>query len=297
MGKKKKSELDAQFEKFSSGMADRGYSKAAVKTLWDILLPFSDYAFNKAHSAAYGMLSYWTAYLKANYPAEYMAALLTCVGDDKDKMAIYLAECRSMGIKVMPPDVNTSVRDFAPVGTDIRFGLSAVRNVGTGVVASIVASRKDKGNYADFYDFLEKVDQVACNKKVVESLIKAGAFDSLKHPRKGLLMEHARAIDEVLGLKKAEAIGQFDLFGEMTQEEKGDSFRGTVPDTEWDTKLRLGFEREMLGLYVSGHPLAGVEHILSAHSPTPPSRTSWTAPCRTAGWSPSAASSPACSAG
>ena len=158
MGKKKKSELDAQFEKFSGGMAERGYSAAAIKTLWDILLPFSDYAFNKAHSAAYGLLSYWTAYLKANYPAEYMAALLTSVGDDKDKMAIYLAECRSMGIKVLPPDVNTSVRDFAPVGTDIRFGLSAVRNVGTGVVASIVASRKDKGDYTDFYDFLEKVD-------------------------------------------------------------------------------------------------------------------------------------------
>jgi len=266
MGKKKKSELDAQYEKFSSGMAERGYSPAAVKALWDILLPFSDYAFNKAHSAAYGLVSYWTAYLKANYPAEYMAALLTSVGDDKDKMAIYLAECRSMGIKVLPPDVNTSVRDFAPVGTDIRFGLSAVRNVGTGVVASIVTSRKDKGDYTDFYDFLEKVDQVACNKKVVESLIKAGAYDSLGHPRKGLLMEHARAIDEVLGLKKAEAIGQFDLFGEMSQEEKGDSFRGSVPDTEWDTKLRLGFEREMLGLYVSGHPLAGVEHILSALS-------------------------------
>jgi DNA polymerase-3 subunit alpha len=266
MGKKKKSELDAQFEKFSGGMKDRGYSAAAIKTLWDILLPFSDYAFNKAHSAAYGLVSYWTAYLKANYPAEYMAALLTSVGDDKDKMAIYLAECRSMGIKVLPPDVNTSVRDFAPVGTDIRFGLSAVRNVGTGVVASIVASRRDKGDYTDFYDFLEKVDQVACNKKVVESLIKAGAYDSLGHPRKGLLMEHARAIDEVLGLKKAEAIGQFDLFGEMSQEEKGDSFRGSVPDTEWDTKLRLGFEREMLGLYVSGHPLAGVEHILSAQS-------------------------------
>ena len=159
-----------------------------------------------------------------------------------------------------------SVQNFAPVGTDIRFGLSAVRNVGTGVVASIVACRKDKGAYTDFYDFLDKVDAIVCNKKVVESLIKAGAFDSMGHPRKGLLMDHVRAVDEVLGLKKAEAIGQFDLFGEMTQEEKGDTFRGQVPDTEWDTKLRLGFEREMLGLYVSGHPLAGVEHILSAQS-------------------------------
>ena len=266
MGKKKKAELDAQYETFSAGMANRGYGPNAIKTLWDILLPFSDYAFNKAHSAAYGLLSYWTAYLKANYPAEYMAALLTSVGDDKDKMAIYLAECRSMGIKVLPPDVNASVQNFAPVGTDIRFGLGAVRNVGTGVVASIVACRKDKGAYTDFYDFLDKVDATACNKKVVESLIKAGAFDSMGHPRKGLLMDHVRAVDEVLGLKKAEAIGQFDLFGEMTQEEKGDTFRGQVPDTEWDTKLRLGFEREMLGLYVSGHPLAGVEHILSAQS-------------------------------
>jgi DNA polymerase-3 subunit alpha len=266
MGKKKKSELDAQFEKFSSGMAERGYSKAAVKTLWDILLPFSDYAFNKAHSAAYGLVSYWTAYLKANYPAEYMAALLTSVGDDKDKMAIYLAECRSMGITVLPPDVNTSVRDFAPVGTDIRFGLSAVRNVGTGVVASLIGSRKDKGAFSTFADFLSKVEATVCNKKLVESLIKAGAFDSLSHPRKGLLMVHAEAIDSVLSLKKAEAAGQFDLFGEMSVDDMGGAFDLAIPDTEWDTKLRLGFEREMLGLYVSGHPLSGVEHILSAQS-------------------------------
>ncbi|MBM9466904.1 DNA polymerase III subunit alpha [Nakamurella leprariae] len=266
MGKKKKSELDAQFEKFSNGMATQGFSASAVQTLWDILLPFSDYAFNKAHSAAYGLVSYWTAYLKANYPAEYMAALLTSVGDDKDKMAVYLAECRSMGITVLQPDVNASEQNFASVGTDIRFGLSAVRNVGTGVVASIIAARRDKGAYTDFYDFLDKVDATACNKKVVESLIKAGAYDSLGHPRKGLLMDHVRAVDEVIGLKKAEAAGQFDLFGEMSQEDKGASFRGSVPDTEWDSKLRLQFEREMLGLYVSGHPLAGVEHVLAAQS-------------------------------
>ncbi|GGM12389.1 DNA polymerase III subunit alpha [Nakamurella endophytica] len=266
MGKKKKSELDAQFEKFAAGMAERGYSTGAVKTLWDILLPFSDYAFNKAHSAAYGLVSYWTAYLKANYPAEYMAALLTSVGDDKDKMAVYLAECRTMGITVLPPDVNASVRNFAPVGTDIRFGLSAIRNVGTNVVGSIIACRKDKGAYTGFFDFLDKVDALACNKKVVESLIKAGAFDSLGHPRKGLLMVHAEAIDAVLSLKRAEAAGQFDLFGEMTQEDRGAGFHGQVPDTEWDSKLRLGFEREMLGLYVSGHPLAGVEHVLAAQS-------------------------------
>ena len=266
MGKKKKAELDAQLETFDAGMTVRGYSAGAIKTLWDTLLPFSDYAFNKAHSAAYGVVSYWTAYLKANYPAEYMAALLTSVGDDKDKMAIYLAECRAMGITVLPPDVNSSEKNFASRGTDIRFGLSAVRNVGTGVVASIVNSRRDHGAYTDFWDFLDKVEAVACNKKVIESLIKAGAFDSLGHSRKGLLMIHAEAIDAVLSLKRAEAAGQFDLFGEMTQEEKGTSFRAAIPDTEWDTKLRLAFEREMLGLYVSGHPLAGVEHVLAAQA-------------------------------
>src|SRR5688572_14939134 len=143
MGKKKKAELDKQFEGFSNGMRERGYSVGAIKALWDTLLPFSDYAFNKAHSAAYGLVSYWTAYLKAHYPAEYMAALLTSVGDSKDKMAVYLNECRRMGIKVLPPDVRESIRYFAAVGEDIRFGLGAVRNVGANVVDGIVTARKD----------------------------------------------------------------------------------------------------------------------------------------------------------
>src|SRR6478752_4245784 len=143
MGKKKKSELDKQFEGFSQGMVDNGYSMDAVNKLWEILLPFSDYAFNKAHSAAYGVIWYWTAYLKAHYPAEYMAALLTSVGDSKDKMAVYLNECRRMGIKVLPPDVGQSIRYFAAVGEDIRFGLGAVRNVGTNVVDGIVQARGD----------------------------------------------------------------------------------------------------------------------------------------------------------
>ena len=213
MGKKKKEILDKEYEGFAQGMKDNGYSAAAIKTLWDILLPFSDYAFNRAHSAAYGVVSYWTAYLKANYPAEYMAAVLTSVRDDKDKAAIYLAECRKMGITVLPPDVNESVLNFAPVGTDIRFGLGAIRNVGTNVVDAIVTSRREKGPFTDFSDFLRKVPQQVCNKKTVESLIKAGAFDSLGHPRKGLALVHAEAVDAVMTTKKAEADGQFDLFG------------------------------------------------------------------------------------
>ncbi|MFC4532839.1 DNA polymerase III subunit alpha [Sphaerisporangium dianthi] len=263
MGKKKKSELDKQFESFEQGMKDNGYSAAAVKTLWDILLPFSDYAFNKAHSAAYGLVSYWTAYLKANYPAEYMAALLTSVKDDKDKSALYLNECRRMGIKVLPPDVNDSDFDFTPRGTDIRFGLSAIRNVGGNVVDGIISSRKEKGRFADFKDFLRKVPALVCNKRVIESLIKAGAFDSLGHVRKGLVMVHEQAVDGIIDIKKNEAIGQDSLFGAIDGAED-QTFDVQVPPGEWDKSTLLVFEREMLGLYVSDHPLFGVEHILSA---------------------------------
>src|SRR6476659_116373 len=221
MGKKKKAELDKQFEGFAGGMKDRGYSDAAVKMLWDILLPFSDYAFNKAHSAAYGLVSYWTAYLKANYPAEYMAALLTSVKDDKDKMAVYLAECRRMGIKVLPPCVNSSDANFTPTGTDIRFGLTAVRNVGANVVTSIVTTRKSKGEFVDFADFLRKVEAVVCNQRTIEALIKGGAFDSLNHARRGLINVYEPAVDAVLDTKRAEAIGQFDLFGSFGAGEAG----------------------------------------------------------------------------
>src|SRR3954452_13547243 len=155
MGKKKKEILDAEFVPFSEGMHASGYSDAAVKALWDILVPFSDYAFNKAHTAAYGLVSYWTAYLKANYPGEFMAALLTSVADDKDKMAVYLGECRRMGISVLPPDVNESAANFTPVGADIRFGLTAIRNVGSNVVDGIVAAREAQGKAVNFHGFLD----------------------------------------------------------------------------------------------------------------------------------------------
>src|SRR3954447_14278972 len=178
MGKKKKEILDKEYGPFADGMRQRGYSEPAIAKLWETLIPFADYAFNRSHSAGYGLVSYWTAYFKANYPAEYMAALLTSMRDDKDKSALYLHECRRMGIKVLPPDVNDSDSDYTPRGTDIRFGLSAVRNVGENVVAAIVEARRTKGRFADFHDFCHKVPALACNKKVVESLIKAGAFHS-----------------------------------------------------------------------------------------------------------------------
>lgn len=269
MGKKKLEVLEAEYKSFHEGMTNNGFSEGAVKALWDTILPFAGYAFNKSHAAGYGLVSYWTAYLKANYPAEYMAGLLTSVGDDKDKAAVYLADCRRLGITVLPPDVNESVQNFASVGNDIRFGLGAVRNVGANVVSSLVSTRSEKGKFTDFSDYLNKIDIAACTKKVTESLIKAGAFDSLEHPRKGLFLVHTDAVDSVLGTKKAEAMGQFDLFGGGDGADAGESvFTIKVPDDEWEDKHKLALEREMLGLYVSGHPLNGIAHLLAAQVDT-----------------------------
>ena len=271
MGKKNKDILDKEYVNFEKGMTDNGFSKSAIDKLWETLIQFSDYAFNRAHSAGYGMVSYWTGYLKANYPTEYMAALLTSVRDDKDKSALYLNECRRMGIKVLPPDVNESQSDYTPLGNDIRFGLTAIRNVGENVVASIVANRNTSGRYESFGDFLTKVDANVCNKKTIESLIKGGAFDSLNHPRKGLTLIYLEAIDSVMEAKRAESIGQFDLFGSGAAPGSSmiTSVEIEIPNQEWEKALLLSYEREMLGLYVSDHPLLGVEHLLRSSTDMP----------------------------
>jgi DNA polymerase-3 subunit alpha len=166
-----------------------------------------------------------------------------------------------MGVKVLPPDVNASIATFTAVGPDVRFGLAAIRNVGINVVEAIVATRKSKGEFTSFADFLRKVPVVVCNKRVIESLVKAGAFDSFGHPRKGLALIHEQAVDSVIDIKRNEAIGQDSLFG--GDEEADAVFEVAVPDAEWDKKTRLNFEREMLGLYVSDHPLLGIEHMIA----------------------------------
>ncbi|MDO4613372.1 MAG: DNA polymerase III subunit alpha [Actinomycetaceae bacterium] len=266
MGKKKKKEMDKQFASFSQGMRERGYPEDAITTLWEILVPFSSYAFNKSHSAAYGLVSYWTAYLKANYPAEYMAALLTSTRTSYDKMALYLRECRHMHLDVLPPDVNSSAANFTPVGDNIRFGLSAIRNVGDNVVEGIIEAREKEGSFTSFTDFLNKVPQPVCNKRTIESLIKAGAFDSLGLSRRALLARHEEAVDSVVGLKRNEAAGQFDLFGTLGGE-AAEAFSFEIADLpEWDKTEKLAFEREMLGLYVSDHPLQGLEYVLDRNS-------------------------------
>ncbi|MDO5676596.1 MAG: DNA polymerase III subunit alpha [Propionibacteriaceae bacterium] len=269
MGKKKKEVLDAEFVPFSEGMRANGYSDGAIKALWEILVPFSDYAFNKAHTAAYGVISYWTAYLKANYPVEYMAALLQSVRDDKDKSAQYLAECRHMGIEVLPPDVNSSEVMFTPVGEHIRFGLGAVRNVGDKVVTAWVEERKKLGPAEDFYDFLDKAPLLMCNKRVVESLIKAGAFDEMGHTRRALMGIFENAVDSVIDLKRNAEHGQdgFDFGFDTEGAATSSALREVVPEMdEWDRRTKLAFEREMLGLYVSDHPLNGLEHVLQSNS-------------------------------
>jgi DNA polymerase-3 subunit alpha len=273
MGKKNKDILDKEYVNFETGLTAGGFSQAAIKKLWETLIPFSDYAFNRAHSAGYGLVSYWTAYLKANFPTEYMAALLTSVRDDKDKSALYLNECRRMGIKVLPPDVNESQSGYTPVGGDIRFGLTAIRNVGENVVSSITASRANKGRYESFGDFLAKVDANVCNKKTIDSLIKGGAFDSLGHPRKGLTLISLEAIDSISETKRAESIGQFDLFGSISADASSvTSVEVDIPNQEWEKSILLAYEREMLGLYVSDHPLLGVEHVLRSATDMPISR-------------------------
>ncbi len=269
MGKKKAEILAKEFANFQAGMRGNGYSDAAIQALWDVMLPFSGYAFNKSHTAGYGLVSYWTAYLKANHPAEYMAALLESVRDDKDKSAIYLAECRRMGIKVLPPDVNESEAMFTPVGHDVRFGLGAIRNVGSQVVQGIVEARAEQGKARDFFEFLDHAPLVVCNKRMIESLIKAGAFDSMGHPRRALMQVFESAVDQVIDLKRNQANGQDDLFGDgfgvPAAEERPSALNRTLPAVDdWDKMTRLSFEREMLGLYVSDHPLQGLEHVLDA---------------------------------
>lgn len=271
MGKKKPEVLAKQYDKFWSGMQDNGYSKDAMDALWGTIEPFASYAFNKSHAAGYGLVSFWTAYLKAYFAPEYMAALLTSVSDKKDKSAIYLSDCRHLGIRVLPPSVNESHTDFQAVGEDIRFGMGAIRNVGAEVVEAIVKAREEKGHFKNFSDYLDKIDLVACTKRVTESLIKAGAFDDMEHPRKGLMLIHEDAVDAVQTTKKAADKGQFDLFAGLgaESEETMSAFAIDIPDEHWDRKHELALEREMLGLYVSGHPLDGFEEALAEQTDTP----------------------------
>ena len=275
-GKKIREVMAKEREKFISGCERTGYGAKLGEQLFDIIEPFADYAFNKSHAYGYALVGYQTAWLKAHYPAQYLAALLTSVKDDKDKTGVYLAECRAQGIEVLVPDINVSVSDFTAAQMEdehgkqrwvIPFGLSAIRNVGEALVEKVIAEREANGPFADFYDFCNRVDPMVLNKRTVESLIKAGAFDSVGHPRQGLCLVFDQIVDRTLARRREADQGVMSLFDDAGGGEAVfDDARVPIPEQEFDKAARLAFEKEMLGLYLSDHPLKGIEAALARHT-------------------------------
>jgi DNA polymerase-3 subunit alpha len=254
MGKKKPEEMAKQRERFIEGAVQRGYPPKKIEKIFDLLAKFAEYGFPKAHSAAYALLAYQTAYLKTRYPVEFMAALLTSVTGNTDDVVKYINECREMGIAVEAPDINVSDANFTPHGSAIRFGLAAVKNVGHNAIESIVAGRKELGRYGSIYEFCEKVDLRLLNKRVLESLIKSGAMDGLGR-RAQLMAVLDRAIEGAQKTQRDAESGQHGLFG-VFQEEEVSGVHNKLPDTpDWDEHTRLANEKEILGFFISGHPL------------------------------------------
>ncbi|HEX2025122.1 MAG TPA: DNA polymerase III subunit alpha, partial [Actinomycetota bacterium] len=264
MGKKIREELIPHRETFVRGAMTRGYPERLAQEVFDLIVPFADYGFNASHACGYALIAYQTAYLKAHHPVEYMAALLTSVKDDKDKKPFYLNACRLMGITVLPPDVNASDLDFTPAGEDVRYGLSAVRNVGAGAVAQITEARRTKGPFSSFTDFCRKVDPAVLHKKVLESLILSGAFDSLGYTRRALLEGYEKVAGPILAERRAEAAGQFSLFGGGGPEHRIDE--SVLAGEEFDKADLLAQEKQMLGQYVTDHPLLAVRDRLEART-------------------------------
>ena len=267
MGKKKIEYLMPFKERFVKGAVDRGYAERSAADMFEMFVPFADYGFNASHACAYGLVAYQTAYLMAHHPVAYMAAILTSVKDDKDRKPYYLYACRAMGIEVLPPDVNGSTHDFAPAGDDdqaIRYGLSAVRNVGDAAVQQVMEARASKGRFESFSDFCRKVDPSVLTKRALESLILAGAFDSLGYRRRALLIGHDKVSGPIVAERKAEAAGQFSLFG--GDAEVGQIDESVLAGEEFDKPELLRFEKEMLGSFVSDHPLLEVADDLRAQS-------------------------------
>ena len=274
-GKKIRELMAKEKQKFVEGCHATGYGSDFGEELFGIIEGFADYAFNKSHSYGYGLVSYQTAFLKANYPVEYMACLLTSVKSSLEKAAVYLNECRQLGIRVLVPDINISAKDFSsipdPEGSELNaipFGLSAIRNVGEGLVDLILEDRSQNGPFESFIDFCERVDYSVLNRKALESLIKAGAFDSLGYPRKGLLLAFEDIVEKTVASRKERDMGVMTLFGEASEDSDTafDDRAEIRSDLVFEKSERLKFEKEMLGLYVSDHPLMGVEQALKARA-------------------------------
>ena len=265
MGKKIREKLMVHKEKFIQGCVDNGYPTRLATDVFELMEPFADYGFNASHACAYGFVAYQTAYLKAHHPVEYMSAVLTSVKDDKDRKPFYLNACRLMGLEVLPPDVNESEQDFAPVASGeakIRYGLSAVRNVGGGAVQQIIDGRRAKGVFVGYADFCRKVDPGVLTKRVLESLITAGAFDSLQYRRKALLENQDKVSGPIASERKAEEAGQFSLFGGGDRAAT-DIDESVLSGDEFDKRTLLRLEKEVLGQFVTDHPLLAVKDALA----------------------------------
>lgn len=255
MGKKRPEEMEKLKEVFIQGARANGISDKKARKIFDLMAYFAEYGFNKSHSAAYAYIAYQTAYLKAHYPVEFMAATLSADVDNTDKIVKLIAGCRRMGISILPPDINLSGKEFNVIGDSIRFGLEAVKGVGAAAIDSIIDSRNEGGPFASLADFFERADQKRINKKVIESLIKAGAFDSLGITRAGALQLMNRMLNGSLRTYSGQTFRQQSIFGEFLGEE-------TETFEEWSDEERLKFEKEAIGFYITGHPLKKFERQL-----------------------------------
>ena len=270
--KKIRDMIQAQRAKFIDGAEREGYERSLAEGIFNKIEPFADYAFNKSHAYGYALIAYQNSWLKANYPVEYMAALLTSFRDDKDKASLYLNEARMMKIAVGVPDVNESFADYTPSLTQERtivFGMAAVRNVGEALVEKIVAEREANGPFASVYDFVRRVDPSVLNRRTIESLIKAGAFDSLGVSRLGFSLKVDELIDVTLTRRKDLALGISTLFAAFGDDPGANDWEGTeipLSSVEFEKSVKLEFEREMLGTYVSDHPLYEVEPLLATRT-------------------------------
>jgi len=260
MGKKIPEVMDEKRADFIKGAAENGISKAKADKIFDSMAYFAGYGFNKSHATAYASIAYRTAYLKANYPLEFMAALLSCERDNKDKVALFIKECGEMSIEVLPPDINESYTDFTVIKDNIRFGLAAIKNVGAAAVEAIIKAREEEGNFTSLYDFCEKVDSRKVTKKVIESLIKCGAFDSIEPRRAYLIALLDRAMKVGGSRQKEKKKGQIALFASSTKQKKDTE----VKAEEWSKSDVLKFEKELLGFYLTGHPLKKYEFLLAS---------------------------------
>ncbi|MEK7220460.1 MAG: DNA polymerase III subunit alpha, partial [candidate division NC10 bacterium] len=267
MGKKNPELMAEQRKKFVDGAVARGVPEKKAERIFGFMEQFAGYGFNKSHSAAYALIAYQTAYLKANYPVEFMAALLTSEMADTDKIVKYIEECRAMGIEVLPPDVNESSNDFTVVGDKICFGLVAVKNVGEGAIQSNLAARRQQGRFRDLFDFCERVDLRLVNKRVVESLIKCGAFDSLGARRAQLMAVVDKAMEAASASQRDRAHGQVSFLDVLSLTGTARREAPALPEvTEWERPQLLAGEKETLGFYVTGHPLAEHRGLIARHT-------------------------------